>query len=85
MKYISVMCWEPDKAEKVTELFLKWKIPEGFKILAGPFSVLGGNKSITVFESDAESLALVDRYWRNTCHSEIMPVLDSAEIAKMKA
>ena len=79
------MCWEPDKAEKVTELFLKWKMPEGFKILYGPCSVLGGNKSITVFESDTKSLALVDRYWRATCKSEIMPIMDSADIAKMKA
>ena len=84
MKYLSIMSWKPENAQKVTELFLKWKAPEGLKILYGPCTVLGGNKSISIFESSDEAWAKVDRYWRHVLTMEVYPLMDAVDIVKIK-
>ena len=84
MRFVSIMSWEPEKAKEVTELFLKWKPPEGFKFLYGPCTVLGGNKTVSIIETDTVALAKIDRYWREVTKSEIWPIMDTADIAKMK-
>lgn len=85
MKYLGIMSWKPKDAEKVTELFLKWKPPEGLRFLCGPYTVLGANKSVSIVESTDEAFAKVDRYWRHVCTQETYPLMESAEIAKIKA
>ena len=84
LKYVGIMSWKPEDAQKVTELFSKWKVPEGMKFLYPPCTALGCNKSISIFEATAEGLAKVDRYWRHTCTSEIYPVMESTELVKIK-
>ena len=78
------MSWKPKDAEKVTELFLNWKQLEGLKYLYGPCTVLGANKSISILEGTDKALVKTDRYWRHVCTSETYPIMDSAEIAKIK-
>jgi hypothetical protein len=85
MKYLGIMSWKPEDAEKVTDLFLKWKKPEGLRWVYGPCTMIGHNKSVSIFEGPDEAIAKIDRYWRNTCTSEIYPIMESAEIAKIKA
>jgi hypothetical protein len=84
MKYLTIMSWKPENAQKVTDLFLKWKQPEGYKVLYGPCTILGANKSITIVEGTDEAFAKTDRYWRHVCKSEVYPLMDSEKIAKIK-
>jgi hypothetical protein len=78
------MSWKQENAQKITELYKQWKPPEGLKILYGPCTVLGGNKSISIFESTDEAWAKVDRYWRHITHSEVFPLMDAKDIAKIE-
>ena len=84
MKFASIMKWKPEDAAKVTELFLKWEVPEGVKWIAGPYSMLGQNKSLSIMESTDEAWVKVDRYWRHVCTWETYPIMESAKIAKIK-
>jgi hypothetical protein len=56
------MSWKPNEGEKVTELFVNWKQPEGLKYLYGPCTVLGANKPISILEGTDEAFAKTDRY-----------------------
>jgi len=84
LKFMSIMSWKPENAQKVTELFAKWEIPKGLKFLYPPCTVLGGDKSVSIFETTDEAWAKVDRYWRHTCTIETYPLMESSEIAKIK-
>jgi hypothetical protein len=84
MKYLNVISWKPEDAQKVTELFLNWRQPEGIKYLYEPCTILGANKSISILKGKDEALAKTDRYWRHVCTSETYPIMDSAKIAKIK-
>jgi len=85
MKYLTILSWKPKDAKKVTELFIKWKPPEGLKFLYGPCTVLGGNKTVCIAELTDEAFAKVDRYWRHICATEYYPIMDAAEIVKIEA
>ncbi len=76
---------KPENAEKVTELFVKWKPPEGFKILCGPYTVLGANKSVSMVELTGEAIAKADRYWRHICTTETYPLMGSVVICQNKS
>ena len=78
------MQWRPDEAQKVTDLYMDWDIPEGVKFILAPHTILGANRSITVFECTDEALAKVDRYWRQVCNIEIMPLMLSVDLVKVK-
>ena len=56
MKYLTILSWKPENAQKVTDLFLKWKQPEGYKVLYGPCTVIGANKSITIVATISQLL-----------------------------
>jgi hypothetical protein len=83
MQFASIMKWKPEDAEKITEMFLKWKVPEGIKWIAGPYTMLGQNKSLSIMEGDDDAWIKVDRYWRSVCTWETYPIVESAKIAKM--
>jgi len=85
VKFLSILSWTPEKAQDITDAFVKWKVPEGLKILYGPCTVLGRNKSISVFEATDEAWAKVDRYWRHHCSMETYPLMDASEIIKIKS
>lgn len=78
------MSWTPENAQKITDLYMKWKQPEGLKILYGPCTVIGGNKSISIFEATDEAWAKVDRYWRHVCKMESYPLMDAVDLVKIK-
>ena len=84
MKFLSIMKWKPEDAEKITELFKKWKAPEGMKFHHGPCTVLGQNKSVSIIETTDEAWAKVDRYWRTVCTMESYPLMDAVEIINIK-
>ena len=85
MKYVSIMSWKSEDAEKVTEHFKKWKVPEGVKWIAGPYTMLGQNKSMSILECTDEAWVLMDRYWRTLCTWESYAIMESAKIAEIKA
>ena len=85
MMFVSIMSWKPEDSEKITELFVKWKRPEGLKFLHGPYTMLGQSKSLSILECTDEAWAKVDRYWRKTCTWETYPIMDSSDIVKIKA
>jgi hypothetical protein len=84
MKYVSIMKWKPEDAEKITELFKKWKVPDGVTWHAGPFTMLGQNKSLSIMECTDEAWIKVDRYWRHTCTWESHPIVESVKIVDVK-
>jgi hypothetical protein len=84
MKFLSIMSWKPGNAQKITDLFIKWKQPEGLKMLYGPCTVLGGNKSVSIVEATDEAWAKVDRYWRHVCTMDVYPLMDAVELIKVK-
>jgi hypothetical protein len=84
LKYMTIMSWKPEMAQKVTELFIAWKVPQGMKFLYGPCTVLGQNKSVSIWEGTDEAHIKTDRYWRHTCMMETFSIVDSADIAKAK-
>jgi hypothetical protein len=85
LRYIATMAWRPDEAQKVTDLYLRWKVPSGVKFILPPHTVLGGNRSIIIFECTDEALAKVDRYWRQVCCIEILPVMATDDLVKVKS
>ncbi len=84
LKYLAILTWRPEEAQKVTDLYLKWKIPEGLIFILTPHNILGANKSVSVCEASDEALAKVDRYWRQVCNIEIMPLMDVRELIKIR-
>lgn len=84
MKFLSILSWTPDKSQDITDTFVNWKMPKGLKILYGPCTILGANKSISIIEATDEAWVKTDRYWRHHCISETYSLMDSSEIIKIK-
>ena len=84
MKFMTIMSWKPENSQKVTEKFLSWKVPDDMKFLYGPCTIIGYNKSMVIFETTDEAWAKVGRYWRDLCEMKTYPLMDSAQIAKIK-
>ena len=84
MKFLTILSWKPGNAQKVTDLFMKWQLPEGLKMLYGPCTVIGGNKSVSIAEATDEAWAKVDRYWRHVCTMEVYPLMDAVELIKIQ-
>lgn len=84
MKFLTIMSWNPEHAETITELYKKWKVPDGIKFLYGPCIVLGGNKSVSIVELNDEAWGKVDRYWRNYCTMETYPIMEPVKLMKIE-
>jgi hypothetical protein len=84
MKYVGIMSWESEDAEKVTEHFKKWKVPDGLKWHSGPYTMLGQNKSVSIMEATDEAWIKMDRYWRHLCTWESYAIVESAKMADIK-
>lgn len=84
MRYVAFMAWRPEEAQKVSDLFTSWRKPEGLRYVLPPHTLLGANRSVIVFECPDEALARVDRYWRQVCCIEIMPVMESEALVKVR-
>jgi hypothetical protein len=85
MRYLSILSWKPENAKEITERFKQWKRPEGITYLLPPHTVIGQNKSISVAEiDDPMAMAKIDRYWRDISVFEVYPIMESADIIKVK-
>jgi hypothetical protein len=82
MRFLTILTLKTEKAKEATERFKKWTPPEGLKWVLPPHTILGRNQTVSIVEvDDPVVLAKVDRFWRDICTFEIMPIMDSREIA----
>jgi hypothetical protein len=85
MRFLISMSYEPDKAKEVTERFKKWVTPEGVKTILPTITVMGRNRSVTVWDvDDPKLLAILERRWRDLGVLEILPIMESTQIAKIQ-
>jgi hypothetical protein len=79
------MSWKPENAKEITERYKEWTPPEGITYILPPHTMMGRNQSVTVSEvDDPMVLAKIDRAWRDIVTMESCPVMESAEIMKVK-
>ena len=86
MKFLVTWSWPCGNSKEVRERSAKWKPVEGTKFLFPIHSLVGKNSAFTITEGDSiEQIVKNVETWTDICTYEIIPIIDSRELGKLRS
>ncbi|MEL4304453.1 DUF3303 domain-containing protein [Methanococcoides sp. LMO-2] len=83
MLFMDIITWEPKDNDEVTRRYSEWSWPDSVEVIS-EWTDLSTCRYVAVVDiKDSESYAIAALPWKDICHIETVPVMETSKLMAM--